>query len=122
ASVVNDPPDGRTSGNVTVLPLVSLTATDTFVASGWATPLTVSFVATLEALTVERSKLVTESAAGAAHPLAPAGVRPIVSSLRPTRNTPSKFLAPSASWASRGLMGKSAVHVVGFGSVHVGGS
>ena len=51
-----------------------------------------------------------------------AGVRPIVSSFTPTRNTPSKFLLPSASWASRSLMGKSAVHVVGFGSLTVGGS
>ena len=33
-AVVNDPPDGTTSGNVTLLPFVSLTTTDTFVASG----------------------------------------------------------------------------------------
>src|SRR5919199_1396050 len=114
------PPDGVTVNGLpgAALPLASFTSTVTLVASGCVAPLTVRGVAKLDAFTALRSKLVTPLRTVGGQPaVGPAtGLRPIVSSLTPTVKTPSMFLFASASAASLGGSGKSAVHVVGSGS------
>src|SRR6476646_39276 len=121
---VQMPPDGVAAGTLIVCPKASAIVTATLVTSGCDTPEKATGVATLASLTAERPNPVTplrwiggQPAAGAA-----TGKRPMVSSLRPTRNTPSKFLALSALAASNGSSANLAVQVVGAGSSAVGGS